>query len=85
MDAQGQVAFFDPQGRAIAAAPPPPRLGADPVADLVRANRRRGVAPGWNTILPNRHRDAGVHREIEAAAWYALDRAEESAAARLAG
>jgi hypothetical protein len=77
MDQEGRVAFFDPHGRVIAAAPRPPRLGEGGVRDLIERNRRRGGAPRWDTGLPRRHRDAGPPRRLEADAWHALDRAAE--------
>jgi hypothetical protein len=83
-DKRGRVVFFDPLGRPIAAAPRPTVLGEAPLEDLIRANRRRGVKPQWDTILPSRHRDAGPPHEIEAEAWHALDRSEEGGAPEVA-
>jgi hypothetical protein len=79
MDEQGRVVFFNPQGRPIAAAPPPTGLGEAPLEDLIAGNRRRGIEPEWDTIMPCRHRDAGPPHELEAEAWHALDRAGETA------
>jgi hypothetical protein len=50
-DAQGQVVFFDPRGRPIAASAPPARLDDDPLDALVARNRARGVEPDWTTGL----------------------------------
>lgn len=83
MGKEGRVVFFDPSGRAIAAAPPPAVLGEDArhqdgLPGLIERNRLRGVVePRWNTGLPRRHRDAGPPRDLEADAWYALDRAAD--------
>jgi hypothetical protein len=78
MDANDQVVFFSPSGRAIGATGKPTRLGDDPVGDLVRANRDRGVEPTWDTGMPRHHRDPV---DLEADAWHALDRAAEMAEA----
>jgi hypothetical protein len=81
---EGRVAFFAPSGKAIAAAPPP--LGPpghtsspDPVGDLIRDNRRRGIHPQWDTGMPRYHHSAPIPWEIEADAWQAMDRATEPA------
>jgi hypothetical protein len=75
LDSEGRVAFFSPNGGAIAAAHRPPELGADPVEELVRANRDRGADPQWNTGQPRYHHTAVIPWEVEADAWHALDRA----------
>ena len=75
LDREGRVAFFAPSGRAIAAAGRPTTLGPDPVADLIRDNRRRGIHPEWDTGMPRYHHSAPIRWEIEADAWAALDRA----------
>ncbi len=71
-DANGQIVFFSPSGKAIAAAPPMPALAADPVEELTRRNRERGVAPDWRSGMPEWKRDGDVPWEIEAAAVEAL-------------
>jgi len=75
------VAFFSPSGKAIAAAGRPTTLGKDPVADLIRDNRRRGIHPEWDTGMPRYHHSAPIPWEIEADAWVAMDRAAEPAPA----
>ena len=75
MDTERRVVFFNPSGKAIAAAPPPPALGDAPVEQMVRANRARGVEPAWDTGMPRYHHSAPVPWEIEADAWHALDAA----------
>ncbi|MFV2007873.1 MAG: hypothetical protein ACC667_10520, partial [Longimicrobiales bacterium] len=42
-------------GRRLAAVPRAPRLGEDPVSDLEREHRCRGVAPGAHTTTPLWH------------------------------
>ncbi len=59
-DAVGQVVFFDPRGRPIAASSPPTPLGVDPLADLIAANRARGVAPDWRSGMPAYEREADI-------------------------
>jgi hypothetical protein len=78
-DREGRVVFFSPQGRAIADAPRAPHLGPDPAADLMRANKARGVDLAWDTIMPSHHHSAPIPWEIEADAWEALDRAAQAA------
>jgi hypothetical protein len=89
MDSEGQVVFFNPSGRAIAAAPPPPDPGPEPLEQLAQASRLRGVpAPTWDTPLPRYHHTAPIPWEVEADAWAALDQAAEtppSVAARPGG
>ncbi len=51
-DAVGQVVFFDPRGKPIAASSPPTALGDDPLGVLIERNRERGVEPDWRTGLP---------------------------------
>jgi hypothetical protein len=75
LDKEGRVAFFAPSGRALAAAPPPRALGDEPVQQMMRANRARGIDPQWDTGLPRYHHTAPIPWEIEADAWAALDRA----------
>jgi hypothetical protein len=82
MDSEGRVVFFSPSGRPVAAAARRSRLGADPVGDLVAANRRRGADPQWDTIMPSRHHHSPMPWEVEADAWEALDRAAERRDAR---
>lgn len=89
MDSEGRVVFFNPSGRAIAAAPPPPDPGPEPLEQLAQATRLRGVpAPRWDTPLPRYHHTAPIPWEVEADAWAALDQAAEappSVAARPGG
>jgi hypothetical protein len=68
-DAVGQVVFFDPRGRPIAASAPPPTLAADPLDALVTRNRDRGVAPDWRSGLPptSRHDCDVVATQVDAA------------------
>jgi hypothetical protein len=84
MDKEGQVVFFNPSGTAIGATGRPPELGGDPVGDIVRQNRERGVEPRWDTGMPRRHRDPA---DVEADAWHALDlaAAQGSPAASIGG
>jgi hypothetical protein len=52
-DAEANVVFYAPNGRAIAAAPPPGTLPpTDPVETLIRRNRECGVEPDWRTGRP---------------------------------
>ena len=86
-DTEGRVVFFAPNGKAIAAtgqqaalgwdsAPGrDPALGPDPLEDLIRANRSRGVDPQWDTGMPRYHHTVPIPWDIEADAWQALDRA----------
>ena len=71
-DANGQVVFFSPSGKAIAASPPMPALAPDPVEELTRRNRERGVAPDWRSGMPEWKRDGDVPWELVAAAVEAL-------------
>jgi hypothetical protein len=68
-----QIVFFTPSGRVMAGAPPAPRLAEDPVADLVRANRQRGVEPDYRSGGQRYNHDRHIPWEIEAAALEALD------------
>ncbi len=55
LDDGGRPQFRRPDGRPLAAVPPAPRLGENPVADLEREHRSRGVAPGAHTTTPLWH------------------------------
>jgi len=68
-----QVVFFTPSGRVMAGAPPAPRLAENPVADLVRANRIRGIAPDYRSGGQHHNRDSDIPWAIEARAQEALD------------
>ena len=69
--------FFTPTGKALFEVPPAPELPADPVGNLVRGNRARGTAPdAWGTA-PRFNRDGDVPWSLQAAAWDALDPADE--------
>jgi hypothetical protein len=72
-DPVGQVVFYDPRGRPIAASAPPTTLGVDPLADLVAGNRARGVEPDWRSGMPAWKRDRDIPFEIAAAALEAWD------------
>ena len=52
LDGTGRPQFRRPDGRPLPAVPRAPRLGANPVADLEREHRSRGVAPGPHTTTP---------------------------------
>jgi hypothetical protein len=73
-DKHGRVVFFTPLGKAIASSPPPPQLAPDPVAELVRGNRARGVEPDWRSGMPEWRYDRDVPWDVEAAALEALER-----------
>ena len=73
----GQVVFFTPKGKALFEAPPMPELPPDPVEDLVRRNRERGIRPDFSSGAPRWKRDSDVPWAIEAAAIDALDRCDE--------
>jgi hypothetical protein len=87
-DREGRVVFFTPDGRGVggrAVGGKPvadvgraPDLGADPVDDMIRDNRRRGAEPTWDTIMPRYHHTAPIPSELEADAWHALDSAGAS-------
>jgi hypothetical protein len=49
------VRFFGPSGRAIPEAPQPPALPAEPVRELVRVHRERGITPDAWTATPLWH------------------------------
>jgi len=68
-----QVVFFTPSGRAMAGAPSAARLAEDPVADLLSANRQRGIAPDYRSGGQCYHHDRHIPWKIEAAALEALD------------
>ena len=72
-DAAGQAVFFTPAGKAIAASPPRTELSQDPLEELVRRNRERGVAPDWRSGMPEWHHDRDIPWEIEAAAVEVLE------------
>ena len=86
-DRDGQVVFFTPTGNALFEAPPMPELPPDPleapdpvqtpvrdpVQDLVRGNRERGIGPNSWSGAPKWKRDSDIPRAIEAAAIEALD------------
>ena len=72
-DLNGQVVFFDPRGRAIAASAPPTPLAADPLGTLLARNRERGVAPDWRTGLPSGRRDSDIAMEAVTATLAALE------------
>ncbi len=73
-DPSGQaIVFFTPNGKALFETPPPMELPPDPLGQLLRRNRQRGVTPdAWGTA-PRWNRDSEVPWEIEAAAREALD------------
>ena len=48
----GRPQFRRPDGRRLPAVPPAPTLGSDPVADLEREHRSRGVEPVAHTTTP---------------------------------
>ena len=75
-DREGQVVFFTPKGRALFEVPESPELPPDPVQELVRGNRERGVAPDDRSGAPRWNRDSDIPWSVEAAAWDALDAAE---------
>jgi len=67
-DAGGQIVFFTPKGRAFAEVTPMPKLPPDPVQELVRRNRARGITPDWRSGMPKWRRDHDIPWEIEGAA-----------------
>jgi hypothetical protein len=75
--------FFTPKGdalfesRRIPDAPPMPGLSLDPVQDLVRRNRERGIRPDFSSGAPRWKRDSDVPWAIEAAAIDALDPSDQ--------
>ena len=77
-DRNGLVVFFTPSGRALFEAPPLPELPPDPVEDLVRRNRERGITPDFSSGVPRWKRDSDVPWAIEAAAREALDPYDET-------
>ena len=52
LDERGRARFWRPDGSPLPAVPRAPRLGADPVADLEREHRGRGVTPTPHTTTP---------------------------------
>ena len=78
-DRNGQVVFFTPKGNALFEAPPLPELPPDPVQDLVRGNRKRGITPDFSSGAPKWKRDSDIPWAIEAAAREALDPWDEPA------
>ena len=80
--ADGTTVFFTPDGRALYQAAPAAELPADPVKEMIRRNRKRGVVPdGW-AASPRWDRDRDIPWAIEAAAREALDPWEDEVAAR---
>ncbi len=77
MDKSGQVVFFSPRGNALLGVAERATLGQDPVARLMRRNRRRGVAPDPWRGAPKWKRDRDIPWPIEAAARDALDPGDE--------
>ena len=75
-DRDGQVVFFTPKGRALFEVPESPELPPDPVQELVRGNRERGVAPDDRSGAPRWNRDSDIPWSVEAAAWDVLDAAQ---------
>ncbi len=75
-DAKGQVVFFSPSGKAIAASPPMPELAAGPVDELIHRNRARGFASDCRSGLPAHGRGEDAPWEIEAAVREALERSD---------
>jgi Domain of unknown function (DUF222)/HNH endonuclease len=73
-DKLGTVVFFAPTGRAFGEAAPAPELAADPLHELVRKNRERGVHLQWWTNLPGSRHDRDVPWAVEAAARDAIQR-----------
>ena len=59
-DSLGQVVFFDPRGRPIAASAPPTTLATDPLHTLLARNRARGVEPDWTCGLPTTAGERGA-------------------------
>ena len=76
-DRNGQVVFFTPKGKALFEAPTLPELPPDPLQDLVRRNRERGIRPDFSSGAPKWKRDDDVPWAIEAAAIEALDPCDE--------
>ena len=72
-DRNGLVVFFTPKGRALFEAPPIPELPPDPVQDLVRRNRERGIRPDFSSGAPRWKRDNDIPWTLEAAAPEAID------------
>ncbi len=76
-DKDGQIVFFTPNGEALFEAPPMPELPLDPVEELVRGNRERGITPDTWGAAPLWKRDHDIPWAIEAAAMEALDPSDE--------
>jgi hypothetical protein len=75
-DAEGQVVFFSPSGKAIAASPPMTPHPTDPLDELIRRNRESGARPNSRSGMPEWRHDRDVPWEIEVAAVEALERLE---------
>ena len=75
-DANGQVVFFSPSGKAIAASPPMPKPAGDPVDALGRRTRERGALPDSRSGMPDWRHDRDVPWEVEVAAVEALEGCE---------
>ena len=68
----GRPVFYDPRGLPVPDAPPITEAPPGAVEALIRANRRRGTAPSWNTASCRWERADEIP-------WDVLDRAEEAA------
>jgi len=79
LDRDGRhAAFFTPEGKALAAAPPAPGIrapgnGASPAAPLVLRNRRRGVPLDPRAGQPRWRHDRDIPWSLEAAVREALE------------
>ena len=76
-DVDGKAVFFTPHGKSFADVPPMPELAADPVKELVRRNRERGVEPDYWSCAPTWARDVELPWELKANAIYALDQGDD--------
>ena len=68
----GRPVFYDRRGLPVPEAPPVTEVRGGPVDALVRANRQRGVQPGWQTASCRWERGEDVPLEV-------VERAEEAA------
>jgi hypothetical protein len=68
----GRPVFYDPRGLPVPEGPPCTEAGPEAVEALIRANRRRGVAPSWNTASCRWEREEDIPFDV-------VDRAEEAA------